>query len=97
MPDIFSIEKPWGPSPGIVAHQDEDDAFRDRQDYYIIAQTAILNATDNEIRGFWENTDSNEIISDLKEIYELQVLLMKHDCLDEFPSCKMEEHTTRYI
>jgi hypothetical protein len=49
---------------------------------------------DPEIRGFWENTDSNEIISDLKEIYELQVLLMKHDCLDEFLSCKMEEHTS---
>jgi hypothetical protein len=45
-----------------------------------------------EMRGFWETATSNEIISDMKEIFEPQVRLMGHECLDEFLSCKMEEH-----
>jgi hypothetical protein len=45
-----------------------------------------------EMRGFWETDTSNEIISDLKEIFESQLRLMGHECLDEFRSCKMEEH-----
>jgi hypothetical protein len=45
-----------------------------------------------EMMGFRETAASNEIISDLKEIFEPQVRLMGHDCLDEFLSCNMEEH-----
>jgi hypothetical protein len=45
-----------------------------------------------EMRSFWETATSNKIISDLKEIFEPQVRLMGHECLDEFLSCKMEEH-----
>jgi hypothetical protein len=46
----------------------------------------------HEIRSFWETATSNEIIRDLKEIFVPQVRLMGHECLDEFLSCKMEEH-----
>jgi uncharacterized radical SAM superfamily Fe-S cluster-containing enzyme len=45
-----------------------------------------------EMRSFWETATSNEIISDLKEIFDLEVRLMRHECLNEFLSCKMEEH-----
>jgi hypothetical protein len=45
-----------------------------------------------EMRSFWETAASNEIISDLKEIFEPEVRLMGHECLDEFLSCNMEEH-----
>jgi hypothetical protein len=45
-----------------------------------------------KMRSFCETAASNEIISDLKEIFEPQVRLMEHECLDEFLSCKMEEH-----
>jgi hypothetical protein len=45
-----------------------------------------------EMRSFSKTATSNEIISDLKEIFEPQVRLMGHECLDEFLSCKMEEH-----
>jgi hypothetical protein len=45
-----------------------------------------------EMMSFWETTTSNKITSDLKEIFEPQVRLMGHECLDEFLSCKMEEH-----
>jgi hypothetical protein len=45
-----------------------------------------------EMRSFWETATSNKIISDLKEIFKPQVRLMGHECLDEFLSCKMEEH-----
>jgi hypothetical protein len=41
-----------GPPPGEDSDQAEDDAFCDRWDYYIIAQTAILNMMDPKIRGF---------------------------------------------
>jgi hypothetical protein len=47
---------------------------------------------DPHMRGFSETIDSDEIIQDLKEIFEPLVSLMKHDCLDEFLSCKMVEH-----
>jgi hypothetical protein len=49
---------------------------------------------DPHMRGFWETIDSDEIIQDLKEIFEPLVSLMKHDCLDEFLSCKIVEHTS---
>jgi hypothetical protein len=45
-----------------------------------------------EMRSFWETAASNEIISDLEEIFEPEVRLMGHECLNEFLSCKMEEH-----
>jgi hypothetical protein len=45
-----------------------------------------------EMRSFWETVASNEIISDLKEIFEPEVRFMGHECLNEFLSCKMEEH-----
>jgi hypothetical protein len=35
-----------------------------------MAQTAILSMMDPEMRGFWETTNSDETISDLKEIFE---------------------------
>jgi hypothetical protein len=47
---------------------------------------------DPHMRGCWETIDSDETIQDLKEIFEPLVSLMKHDCLDEFLSCKMMEH-----
>jgi hypothetical protein len=45
-----------------------------------------------EMRSFWETAASNEIISDLKEIFEPEVRFMGHECLNEFLSCKMEGH-----
>jgi hypothetical protein len=45
-----------------------------------------------EMRSFWETTTSNEIIGDLKEIFGPKVRLMGHECLNEFLSCKMDEH-----
>jgi hypothetical protein len=45
-----------------------------------------------EMRSFWETAKSNEITSDLKEIFEPEVRLMRYECMDEFLSCKMEEH-----
>jgi hypothetical protein len=91
---LYMILEPLGPPPGEDLAQNEDDAFCDRRDCYTIAQTAIFSMMDLEMRGFWETTDSNEIISDMEEIFEPQVRLMKHDCLDEFLSGKMEEHTS---
>jgi hypothetical protein len=57
-----------------------------------IVRTAIHSMMVPEMRIFWETATSNEIISDLKEIFEPEVRLMGHECLDEFLSCKMEEH-----
>jgi uncharacterized radical SAM superfamily Fe-S cluster-containing enzyme len=45
-----------------------------------------------EMRSFWKTATSDEIISDLKEIFEPKVRLMGHGCLNDFLSCKMEEH-----
>jgi hypothetical protein len=57
-----------------------------------MAQTAFYGMMDPKMRGFWEITDSNEIISDLNEILEPEICLMRHERLDEFLSCKMKEH-----
>jgi hypothetical protein len=45
-----------------------------------------------EMRSFWETATSDEIICDLKEIFEPEVRLMGHECLNDFLSCRMEEH-----
>jgi hypothetical protein len=86
------IIEPLGPPPGEEANQDECDAFSTRQEYYIIAQNTIFNMIYPHMRGYWETIDLDEIIQDLKEIFEPLVSLMKHDCLDKFLSCKMIEH-----
>jgi hypothetical protein len=57
-----------------------------------MAQNAIFNMKDLEMRGFWETTNSDEIISDLKLIFEPEIHMLRHERLDEFLSCKMEEH-----
>jgi uncharacterized radical SAM superfamily Fe-S cluster-containing enzyme len=45
-----------------------------------------------KMRSLWETAASNEIISDMKEIFDPEVRLMGYECLNEFLSCKMEEH-----
>jgi hypothetical protein len=40
-----------------------------------------------EMRSFWKTAKSNKII---KEIFEPEVRLMRHECLDKFLSCKMK-------
>jgi hypothetical protein len=47
---------------------------------------------DPEMSGFWETANSNEIISDLKLIFEPEIRMLRHESLDEFLSYKMEEH-----
>jgi hypothetical protein len=80
---FFTIIEPLGPPPGEDANQAEHDALN-----------MIFNMMDPNMRGFWETIDSDEIIYDPKEIFETLVSLMKHDCLDEFLSCKMTKHTS---
>jgi hypothetical protein len=46
-----------------------------------------------QMKSFWETATSNEIISDLKEIFEPEVRLMGHECLNKFLSCKMDDGT----
>ena len=56
-------------------------------------QTAIVNTMVPELRSHYDGMVSNEIIDDLMNVrFWRQTALMKHECLDEFLSCKMEEH-----
>jgi uncharacterized radical SAM superfamily Fe-S cluster-containing enzyme len=68
------------------------EASCNRRNGYTMAQNAIFNMMDPEMRGFWETTCSNEIISDLKLIFEPKIRMLGHEHLDEFLPCKMEEH-----
>lgn len=90
---LYTIEEPIGEEPGDDMDEVDDDAFRARRDYYILVQVAIINTMIPQMKSWFFNTDSNVIIDDLKTLFAPQVLLMKHECLDEFLSCKMEEHT----
>jgi hypothetical protein len=86
------IIEPLGSPPEVDLDQTMINAFCYRRNCYFIARTAIHSMMVPEMRSFWETAASNEIISDLKEIFEPEVRLMGHECLDEFLSCKMEEH-----
>jgi hypothetical protein len=70
---LFMILEPLGPRLGIDADQVEEDAFRDRRDYYTLAGTAIIKAVDPKMKGWFYNTDSNMIIRDLKDLFKPQV------------------------
>ena len=91
---LYTIEEPLGAEPSNDANLDETVAFLTRRDYYILVHLAIVNAIVPELKSHYDDIDSNEIIDDLMNVrFWPQTLLMKHECFDEFLSCKMEEHT----
>jgi hypothetical protein len=55
---LYTVIEPLGSPPGEDANQ-AVDAFHDRRDCYTMAQNAIYNMMDPEMRGFWEATDSS--------------------------------------
>jgi hypothetical protein len=81
---LFTIIEPLGLPP--EEHSDEAmiNPFRYRQNCYFVVRTTIHSMMVSEMRGFWETATSSEIMSDMKEIFEPQVRLMGHECLDEF-------------
>jgi hypothetical protein len=89
---LYTVIEPLGSPPGEDVDQTMVEASCNRQNCYTMAQNAIFNMMDPEMRGFWETTYSNEIISDLKFIFERKIRMLRHERLDEFLPCKMEEH-----
>ena len=89
---LYTIEKPLGDRPGNGAAWDEIQGFLARRDYYVLVQMAIVNTMVPELRSHYDDMDSNAIIDDLMNVrFWPQTALMKHECFDEFLSCKMEE------
>jgi hypothetical protein len=91
---FFTIIEPLGPEPDDDADEYEDDRFRDRWDYYIQTEVAILSSMEPKMRNWFYTTESNSMIGDLKHHFPSQVRLMIYDRLDEFHALKMEEHTS---
>jgi hypothetical protein len=91
---FFMIIEPLGPEPDDDADEAKDDAFRDRRDYYTIAESAILSSIEPEMRDWFYTTKSSSMIRDLRHHFLYQVRLMIYDRLDEFHALKMEEHTS---
>jgi hypothetical protein len=88
------IIEPLRPGPDDNTDEVEKDAFRDRRDYFTLAESAMLSSMEPEIRDWFYTTKSNLMIEDLKRHFESQVRLMIYDRLDEFYALKMEEHTS---
>ena len=89
---LYTIEKPLGDSPGNGTTLDEMQRFLARRDYYVLVQMAVVHSMVPELRSHYEDMDSNAIIDDLMNVrFWPQTALMKHECFDEFLSCKMEE------
>jgi hypothetical protein len=91
---FYGNRTPLGPGPDDDADEVEEDAFRDRRDYYTLAEAAILRSMEPEMRGWFYTTEPNLVIGDLKHHFESQVRLMVYDRLNEFYALKMEEHTS---
>jgi hypothetical protein len=83
---LFMIIGPLGLPPEEHLDKSMINTFCYRQNYCFVVRTVIHSMLVSEMRGFWETAASNEIISDLKEIFEPQVRLMGHECLDEYSS-----------
>jgi hypothetical protein len=90
---LLTIIEPLGPRPDIDVDEFEENAFHDRRDYYTLTEIAIINTIEPKMKSWFYNTDSDAMIGDLKKHFEPQVRLMVYDCLNEFYSLKMEEHT----
>jgi hypothetical protein len=89
---FFTIIESLGPKPDDDAHEVEEDAFRDRQDYYTLAESSMLSSMEPKIRDWFYTTESNLMIKDLNRHFESHVRLMAYDHLNEFHALKMEEH-----
>jgi hypothetical protein len=50
----------------------EEDVFRDRRDYYTLAEIAIINTIEPKMKGWFYTTESNAMIRDLKNHFEPQ-------------------------
>jgi hypothetical protein len=72
----------------------EEVAFHDRRDYYTLTKTAIIDSLEPDMKGWFYTTESNLVIGYLKNHFGPQVRLMVYNCLNEFYSLKMEEHTS---
>jgi hypothetical protein len=91
---FFTRIEPLGPEPDDDTDEYEDDRFRDRRDYYIQTEVAILSSMEPKMRNWFYTTESNSMIGDLKHHFPSQVRLMIYDRLDEFHALKMEEHSS---
>jgi hypothetical protein len=91
--NAFLID-PLGPGPDDDADEVEEDAFRDRRDYYTLLEAAILSSIEPEMRGWFYTMEPNLVIGDLKHHFQSQVRLMVYDRMNEFYALKMEEHTS---
>jgi hypothetical protein len=91
---FFTIIEPLGLGHDDDTDEVEEDAFRDRRDYYTLAKAAILSSMEPEMRVWFYTTESDLMIKDLKHHFESQVWLMVYDRLNEFYVIKMEEHTS---
>ena len=91
---LYVLEKPLGDRPGNRASWDEAQGFLARKGYYLLIHTTIVHSMVPELRIHYEDMDSNEIIDALMTVrFWPQTALMKHECFNEFLSCKMEENT----
>jgi hypothetical protein len=72
---FFTIIEPLGPGPDDDSDEVEEDAFRDRRDYYTLAEVAILNSIEPEMRGWFYTREPNLVIRYLKHHFESQVRL----------------------
>ena len=90
---LCMIEMPLAEGPNNGLGLELDQEFLTRRDYYILVQMAIVDAMVAELKSHYELMDSNDIIDDLMNVrLWSQTALMKHDCLDQFLSCKMMEN-----
>ena len=91
---LYTIVKPLGDEPGNGVGWEEVQGFLASRDYYLMIQTAIVSTMVPDLRSHYDGMVSSEIIDDLMSVrFWRQIALMKRKCLDEFLSCKMEEHT----
>jgi hypothetical protein len=88
------VIEPLGPGPDDDVDEVEEGAFRDRQDYYTLAEAAILSSMEPEMRGWFYTMEPNLVIGGLKNHFESQVWLMVYDHLNEFYALKMKENTS---
>ena len=90
---LYVIKEPLGDKPGASASQEEDDAYRARQDTFITIQCTMTRSMTSELKSRFKDLETYEMIVELKAVFIEQVRLIKFKCLNGFLSTRMEENT----
>src|SRR3954452_22862713 len=87
----YVLDAPLGDPPAATATDEVKNVFLARKNQYSTVQCAILYGLESELYKRFENHDPQDIVHELKMIFEAHVTVESYEASEKFFNYKMEE------